>query len=476
MEIINLGRSLDLEPGDLLGEIGRKIVNWIPPSHDQRSRRVQRLIRAANYYLVRSEQCIQIIRAVKYIQRIYRGYLVRRNLLSLSLENRRVVHTAIGDREPFLRQGYKAYYIIDRFVLKMLPRGPHVLEGDIKEFNERFASRIQNSLQLRGLRAKDSFLVVPRARLFVLNGDIVQKVPILNVLEEKLLVPTEEYFEQCAMHVYCTNAEKFTNPVLELLGLAFNGFCIDDLTIHCSLTKLATVGTVPIRPRYDNYMPYLDVHGKSRIGMLDLEFVEKGKDVVTETILDLVFLFPYHCEKILAAIVQKSSLLDDIPTLEGRIKEREEQGGKYFKVFYLDHKGFIEGHEGIPLEGWLLEQLGQKRYHEVESIFIEKLSETFTHVQCEDIFRLIHQFFAQLFSKNPPSEKNACSIEQMLYDRRFLFEKCDLQALADNCSFTFEELYRFFGIYCACLHQQKVICFYRYELVDGNSMQFFVQF
>jgi hypothetical protein len=206
--------------------------------------------------------------------------------------------------------------------------------------------RFEKMNQFREICEKESYqyLIIPKARI---HGEFI--------IEERLPIrvnPRFKYDPKEQIGLYIENREQFTDAIKE-----FTHFCcknhIHDLTFtHSTISKnLYSLFDIPLRGgRYDNVPLYkTEENGqvKYQIGLIDLEGFypldyPKTEEAIIESLKEVITLFPYHFEAILAIGTKYCA---NIETSYEELKQRKEESLLVLKKLYEDHLAFLKNNE-----------------------------------------------------------------------------------------------------------------------------------
>lgn len=182
------------------------------------------------------------------------------------------------------------------------------------------------------IREKKVFsLVVPKAISF--------KNKIGNFLVEERLPINNSCYKN--IDLYLSNLKLF-DPVVKDMILFYQKYQLGDLVISTSLAdrmqKTCLKGQVSKVVRWDNIPILISTkNGKNiaQLALIDLEELEENPDT-EKSLCDLVSIFPHHYDLIISEAKRLKLQID-----EESLKESKDEGLKYFKIIYEDHRDYI---------------------------------------------------------------------------------------------------------------------------------------
>lgn len=257
------------------------------------------------------------------IQKVYRGYRVRRSFLPSILYSK-YISECKKTTEP------KAHLIPQSGETEVfIPQGmPEVILK--KSGRKQAIARFHTMQKVRShLDSQKIFhLIIPKARLC---GDFL--------VEERLPINVDNYYN---MGLYVSNPKLFDEAVRDLIRL-FSIIYITHLVASNQLKPIANIKDVNDFIRYDKLPLYITEENggkRGKIGLIDLEHTQEKSD--SNCLETVVRIFPYHFD----LIIKEAANLKRQPDLS-KLSAAREKGLLFLKVGYINHLEWLNK-KGAP--------------------------------------------------------------------------------------------------------------------------------
>ncbi len=205
----------------------------------------------------------------------------------------------------------------------------------LKQSGQACCSRLQKMIMARDIciTMNANYLVIPKA---LLNKVQMNKNVFMGnfLIEERLPLGSVKLFDQ--QQFYLENQTKVTPAIQELTHFLFRSGA-DDLI--CS-NKHAPQNFI-LKPRYDNYPFFITKEGEIKIGLIDIEDMDKQKKPSLKTLFALVYMYAYHKDVIIEA-AEKYFSPDELKREFNKIEEREKWGKAFIQVNCIDLQTYIK--------------------------------------------------------------------------------------------------------------------------------------
>ncbi len=165
----------------------------------------------------------------------------------------------------------------------------------------------------------DCPLVIPKVLLHRKLGSdallIEQRLPINPWVREQI-------------KLYLNHGQEFTSAIRAFARLVLR-FGLKDMIGYPAAGSC-------VEPRYDNFPLFIDEQGAFKIGLIDLELIEKKEGRYLERLAPLVYMFPNHMDEIIDEARQLGVQQSELDKYKDEVIEKQVKGKQFIQNYYTD--------------------------------------------------------------------------------------------------------------------------------------------